>query len=411
MLGVLEGKMKLRAGYAVLGCAIAALALADDIRFDPPNPRPHTSIVAVMQGDWPFSYCGPEVRSVTTEGSTITIHLATSQERVFCPSWNQARVPLGIRPAGIYTVVMNLDDVERVRAQLTVRDDETLRIDPYAVPMSGGVTYIRNPFYPDDPEVTIAGVKVENSGGPVLLMGAPAHAPGAVDVTVSHGTDTITARAALIYYDPATADPAVFEPVLFPVSIDGPGAFFSRWTTVNTLERHPHRFRDWEPCAFCVHPERLTNTQKPWGHLLYVMRGTMDEAILRSFIHEKSRQPESAGTPVPVVRDGDFRETAMRFRMRPPSSGQWRSMIRVWTLTDPGGQYFLVAYPAGTVPLPMTKIPNAEMWFGSIDVTPFMPSNTHFEVESHGFVRKQRWWGMLSITNNQTQQVVIEPAW
>ena len=404
--------MKVRLGFAVLSCLVAASALADDLRFDPPNPNPHTSVVVLTAGDWPFAYCGPRVSSVTTEGRMITVSLATSQGfgDSFCSSRNQARVPLGIRPAGIYTVVVVLDDVERARAILTVRDDTTLLMRPYAVPMSGGDITIRNPFHPDDPEVTIDGAKVQTSGGPVLFMGAPAHAPGAVDVTVTRGSDTITAKAALIYYDPVKADPAVFEPVLFPVSFDGAGAFGSRWTTENTLEFHSgSRFRDFKPCSFCVHPERLANPSKPWGQVMYALRGTIDETILRSVLYEQSRG--GVGTSIPVVRENDFRGPIMRFRMKLPSGGPWRAMVRVWTVTEPRGGYHVISYPNGSIPLPMTRIPNAEMWFGSLDVTPFLADTSYFGVQPRNFATPLRWWAMLSITNNQTQQVTIEPAW
>ena len=81
--------------------------------------------------------------------------------------------------------------------------------------------------------LTIGGITVPAQSGGELYPSAdaPPHAAGVVDVSIDTGFSTITAKAALIYYDPASADPAVFEPILFPVSFQGPGALGSQWIT------------------------------------------------------------------------------------------------------------------------------------------------------------------------------------
>jgi hypothetical protein len=73
--------------------------------------------------------------------------------------------------------------------------------------------------------------------------------------------------------------------------------------------------------------------------------------------------------------------------------------------------------PAQSIPLSVTKIPGTSMWFGSVDVTTLLPKSnvnpTNVLAFPSGYgssVASQLQpliWGMLSITNNDTQQVTI----
>jgi len=69
--------------------------------------------------------------------------------------------------------------------------------------------------------------------GDELVVRAPTHDPGPVDVTIDRGDTTLRSVGAF-YYIPVSAEPpnpAFYEPVLFPVIFAGPGAFGSRWDT------------------------------------------------------------------------------------------------------------------------------------------------------------------------------------
>src|SRR5205823_3285303 len=134
---------------------------------------------------------------------------------------------------------------------------------------------------------------------------------------------TVTSKAALIYYDASAADPAVFEPILFPLSFEGPGAFGSQWTTESFLYANGAGafFRDTLPCSGCstsftIGTKQLINDGNPWGHVLYAMRGTAGSLVMASRIRDTSRQSQTAGTEVPVVRESDFR-AQLRFLNTP----------------------------------------------------------------------------------------------
>jgi hypothetical protein len=376
----------------------------------------------------------PPAKSVVVSGSIITLTLdAYLPPGVGCLTAltpYAALFHLGILPAGSYTVITVSERggvlTERARAALIVRDSETIRFSPYAVPVTGGRIGILNPaaFYGNT--VTIDGV-TGRVGGPTEAppsFDAPPHAPGAVDVVLDLGSRTVTAKAAVIYYDPASTDPAIFEPILFPVSFQGPGALGSQWVNENFISWTPAFFRDPLPCCasfIAGTSAQLLNNANPWGIVLYALRGTADSLHLASRIRDMSRQAETAGTEVPVVRERDFRSRLSFINV--PVNSRYRVMLRLWANGD--DPHFNAALPVSVLstpvpfmPIPMIKIPgNTAMWFGSIDVTSLLtrtPSSPNtLQVYPTGYqadavpLAFPRIWGMLSITNNDTQQVTI----
>jgi hypothetical protein len=414
-----------------LAVLLAPFAAAETIRFDPPNPTGSRSVDAIISGVWRDA-CLPIVKSVVITPTVITLHLdATVPQGVLCA---QSTGPytrtfhVGILPPAAYTVVLVADagstSTELARAPLIVRDAETFAIVPYAVPITGGHITITNIFELPG-MITIGGVTVPlQIGGDIPPWAdAPPHAPGAVDVTIDTALSATTSKAALIYYDPAAADPAVFEPILFPLSFQGPGAFGSQWVTENFLYANSSAayFRDPLPCAGCstsigIGMKQLTNDGNPWGHLLYAMRGTTGSVDFASRVRDNSRQALTAGTEVPIARERDFRGQ-LRF-LNVPVDSRYRVMLRLWSLGD--FPQFIVNVDSlvlDVAPLSVTRIPATAMWFGSIDVTSLVSKGstnpTSVLVYPSGYstccgsLAFPPIWGMLSITNNDTQQVTI----
>jgi hypothetical protein len=411
---------------------MAAIAAADTIAFDPPSPTANHSVDAIVSGLW-NSGCVPPAKSVVVSGSIITLTLdANVPPGIGCTAafTPYARIfHLGILPPGSYTVIAASESAgvvtERARVPMIVRDSETVRFSPYAVPITGGPIAIFNPAVSLGDSVTIDGVTVRLVGptdGPPSFD-APAHAPGAVDVVLDLGSHTVTSKAALIYYDPASTDPAIFEPILFPVSFQGPGALGSQWVTENFISWTPASFRDPLPCCasfIAGTSAQLLNNANPWGIVLYAIRGTADSLQLASRIRDTSRQTETAGTEVPVVRERDFRSRLSFINV--PVNSRYRVMLRLWAIGD--DPHFnaalpvsLLSTPVPFMPIPMSKIPGTAMWFGSIDVTspltrtPSSPNMLQVYSTNYGSdavpLAFLRMWGMLSITNNDTQQVTI----
>ncbi|HXH92209.1 MAG TPA: hypothetical protein VNN25_11560, partial [Thermoanaerobaculia bacterium] len=210
--------------------------------------------------------------------------------------------------------------------------------------------------------------------------------------------------------------------ILFPLSFQGPGAFGSQWTTESFLSSSGSAayFRDPLPCAGCsstftLGTSRLTNDGNPWGHVLYALRGTTGSLELASRIRDTSRQAITAGTEVPVVRERDFR-ALLRF-MNIPVDPKYRVTLRLWALGDyPQYSVGVDAVPALQNGISLTRITGTSMWFGSMDVTSMIkladgnPTNllvTPWPNGGTNLLPAPPIWGMLSITNNDTQQVTI----
>jgi len=411
---------------------LVSAASADTIAFDPPGATVNHSVDAIVSAVW-RNGCTPSVSHVAVAGSTITLHLNASSSLGPCPqalTSYTATFHLGVLPAGSYMVIAvadanNVSD-EVARTTLIVRDAETVTLFPYGVPASGGLILFLNPTGLMDVTFTVDGVTVtprSNSSGLLMAADLPPHAPGAADLTVNSRFSSFTAKAALVYYDPAAADPAVFERILFPLSFQGAGALGSQWTTESFLYANGSLvyFRDPPPCDGCgnlltIGSRQLNANSNPWGHVLYCLRGRVPVLAFASRIRDTSRQSQSAGTEVPVVREGDFRGD-LRF-MNVPLDRRYRVNLRLWSLAD--YPQFIVAngvIPEQQVPLSVTMIPGTEMWFGTIDVTALL-ARGNFEPavitvvpsgypSNHSPVPYPKIWGMLSITNNDTQQVTI----
>ncbi|HEX7679658.1 MAG TPA: hypothetical protein VF713_16115 [Thermoanaerobaculia bacterium] len=409
---------------------VTAIARGETIRFDPPNATAHHSVDAIVSGIWPDG-CVPSVKGVTIAGSTILLRLNTllaPDAGCFESVTQYARTfHLEVLPAGTYTVIAVADSgdnlSELTRTPLIVRDTETLHVEPYAVPTTGGPIVIDNPTDASVASLNIGDVNVPNDSQFVseIRANAPPHAAGAVNVVLNSADGAVTSTAALIYYDPAAADPAVFEPILYPMSFQGFGALGSQWKTENfILAGRTHAFfRDPLPCSGCSTvlgaDVQLFTDDNAWGHLLYAMRGTTGTVDFASRIRDISKvSSATSGTEVPIVRERDFRGQ-LRF-VGIQVDGRYRTSLRMWSLGD-FPEYLVLIGSNPALPLHTENIPGTSMWFGSLDLTPTLlqqkTSPVSITILPSGFgsnfvpITLPPIWGMLSITSNVSQQVTI----
>jgi hypothetical protein len=177
--------------------------------FDPPNPTSATPVIAHVT--IPPTLCTPSSADVARNGASIAIALHFPP----CPLSPPGFVPfdfavnLGVLPAGLYDVITNgtLD-----RGTLVVRDaTPPFDVVPNVVPVTGSEIHLRSTTSPllVCPSVCLP-FSVKIDGKPVavltqapddIVVSAPPHAAGAVDVTLERsagpGVGTLTATAAL----------------------------------------------------------------------------------------------------------------------------------------------------------------------------------------------------------------------
>lgn len=209
----------------------------------------------------------------------------------------------------------------------------------------------------------------------------PPHAAGLIDVTAIDEVRTVTSPGSFKFYAPSyPPDPFVFEPLLFPIAYQGAGAFASMWETKNTLQSAV----TFAPlCADC---------SSAAGHLVYIAREPQP-SVVTSFIRDVSRDPNRAGTPVPIGRDRDFREILKFPRIPLPTNG--RATLRVWSLDDD-----VVVNGLGD-PLVLRRAAPGEPAFTSV------PLSRTFDVPFNLYSAGHRIWALVSITDNATQEVTI----
>ena len=391
--------------------ALSAHAAIVDARFDPPAADDRHSVDLLLFGEEPTS-CVPGSARVVRNGTTIEVHLASlGSACLSAPFYWRYAAPLGVLDAGVYDVAASIDNSKApaVHATLIVRATEPFRVRPFAIPVSGGTVSLEGGAFFE----TILGVKFGDRYGssPGLptadRVPAPPHPPGTVDVTVLTST-TATATAAVTYYDPAAEpDPALFEPVLFPVAYNGAGWLGSQWVTENLLlsSEVATYFRTPLPCNGCT--ARVDSSvlaldgNSAAGILLWAVRGTTAALIAQSRVGEVARG--GGWTEVPVVRESDFRWLPWSYgskelrllNVRLPENA--RATLRVWALDDPGTVF-------GPATLTPTRSAPGEPYFAMADVTDALRRSPDVYLNAQ---KNARVWAMLSITDNETQRVTV----
>jgi hypothetical protein len=389
----------------------------------PPAPDSHTyvRVVAIT------SNCVP-LTTVTVSGQTIVVEVGMQ------PGWAciaEASAPatanIGVLPPGVYQIVIRQKggtDLEK--GTLVVRDaDSGILVSPVGAPADGRRTV---QIYADPPLVSTSSVTFDGmpativgiGGGTPIVVMAPPHGPGTVDVEVHDESGTRKAAAAFTYFDPAAPpDPFVFEPLLFPVAYDGHGEFGSQWQTDNALATGNTLVRLRQPVPVkgrCTGDcttfnwSALLAPQSQSGLLLWVVRrrlplGVTDDFRASSRITELSR-PGSPSTGLPIGRERDFR-TSFIIQDVPLTRSATRVTLRLYALGDVPTTAAVTLTPnngvAVTRSVPLTLVNG--VLFASVDLMPAASQSggERMSVAVGGGWRKL--WGVVTATDNATQAV------
>lgn len=409
---------------------LAALpVVADSVRIEPPAPDTQSFIRVHASGVWPTG-CVPAVREVTRAGNRIEVALESPTQictTVLTPWIATANV--GLLPAGVYDLVVTLrvqagPPSEMARLTLIVRDRAAFSVVPAAASAAAPAAVELRRAAPWPPSARVffggreaAGVKAD---GGTLIATPPALAPGTVDVEVVADGTSQKAAAAFTVFDPASPpDPMLFEPLLFPVDFEGPGAFGSQWTTENVVSPAFGRvwFRSQLPLAGCrTCPSLLADKQRlrvdslAGGRMLWIVRGS-DPVWASSRIRDLSRSAQTAGTAVPVVRESDFRP-GETWIVDVPAGERSRGMLRIYSYGEGPVQVAIgvhrekgdVVFRSAT----LTRATGEDPLYASLDLGTFgLTAGERVDIRLRTGDAGTPLWAMVSITNNETQQVTI----
>lgn len=412
---------------------------AANLWFDPPNPTSRTFVTARTQA---ITNCLPNGADVVRTGQKISI---TVKQPEVCPliltpaDGFPVSADLGFLPAGVYDVTVGADRLLILLAQVSLAVGDgapVMQIFPNVTPGGDDVTIIGAGIAPvcavapcpapavlfgDAPATVIQQISTNQ-----IVVRAPAHAPGTVDVTLSVFGQTFRAIAAFHYFAFDDGhDAAFFEPVLFPVMVQGPGAFGSQWSTEVLLrndndytfpvssifDRHLPLFHDGRPPAHFT-SEVVTNL--PDGYLLYIPRQASPRVFFSTLVRDLSRQAEALGTEMPVVRETDFFDRTFTL-LNVPTDARYRVALRLYRIDDrsmlrirvrqmSSEETALVDEDIELSPAGSHRI----AYIGDLVARyPQLAGKGPLRIDVDTSVASPASWGFVSVTNNATQHVTV----
>jgi hypothetical protein len=425
---------------------LTGAALADTFTGIVLNPRAldsHTALTAVVSGTT-TSLCGQR-GTASVSGQTVTLTIATASGGLPCVgipiavSWS-APVFIGTLPPGNYDLVTKFGTTEVDRRRIAVTDAGApfeLRENVGLTTGGGAVTISANETFAafnttavtfDDQPATILSKSVDK-----VVVSPPPHAAGAVTVKATANGTTLTAVNAFRYVDAnGPADRAAYEPILIPLVFSGAGLFGSQWTTElwvhNLSDADITQFNGPFTVRFCVvapcpqpieanRAVKLDSVQFPNGRMMFVPRGSADALHFALRVRDLSRQSETHGVEIPVVRERDLRVFPFSL-LNVPGDALFRSRLRVYSIDPPkvvGVRLFTMTNPAQQVAalLLFMDPPTADFpAYGEIDLDPIirkagLPGPFRVQIEPSFLTVSPAYWAFVSVTNNQTQNVTV----
>lgn len=245
-------------------------------------------------------------------------------------------------------------------------------------------------------------------------------------------------------------DLSTYEKILLPVAVRSslaplPGANGSLWqTVVSVTNRSDEHVEVWGgffscnilcPFAFWVAPGATAVPDYvglPGPNpsvFLSVSPERADDIVVHLRVQDVSRQSETAGTNVPVIRAEDLFTDRIDL-LDIPSSSNFRSMLRVYEFdgsTEPPAARVRIFSYGGRAALEDTLVLDEQLPFitgtdgngrreaGFIQLTlprfDSLPAATRLRIEVTPVGPGLRFWAFVSVTHNETQHLtVIAPA-
>jgi len=300
-------------------------------------------------------------------------------------------------------------------------------VNPSTVFVGGGtpITVLYEGKFAQTPTAAIDGVSApanETTPGTVTLT-APKHASGAAQLTLM-GANGETATATLHYYS-ATDD---WMPLLLPIAaLNVPGANGSLWTTESVLVNLGTESID----VLRVFPFPVSSShvkagarqpldfvwQPGGGALIWVPRWALGSLAVNSRVSDVSRQSQTWGTELPVVRGDQFATTVTLINV--PTAPRFRNMLRVYIPNFFSFRFRLIGKPLDGDQTLFDITRDIQMpHLAPPDVTPGLPASAAIDLATlpnfHAADRLRLTitsdvpvWAFVSVTNNETQHVTL----
>jgi IPT/TIG domain len=288
------------------------------------------------------------------------------------------------------------------------------------------------------------GLSVEFGGTPatdvelinptLIFATSPIHVPGTVDVKVNQmdGSDPNfdVAENAFTYLDePLEALEAVLFPIFTPPVNGAFGAVFHTTARVASRGQALDLYGVDTNCTLIdppLDPTRpyrvgasesvlLTSCSESAGRLFYVARDRVDDLVANLRVTDVTRNSQSHGVEIPVVREDDFTTIGKVVLLGVPIDPRFRNTLRIYGLRR-GPQEVHVTVNGVTHPLTLQMSDNLfEPSFATFTAFPtaeqLPPDQRTVTVTiqdplgGRGIAGATPFWAFVSVTNNETQQI------
>jgi len=268
-----------------------------------------------------------------------------------------------------------------------------------------------------------------------IVVIAPPHDAGPADIVIHTFTGTITLPGGFLYGEP---DSTEYETLLLPVTESVRGANGSLWeatTTISNTSDSPvfvqmsncDRSHDTAPCPpTLIGPHETIHPRiQEWFGLatgVLVPRGALDSIDVQLRIQDISRQSQTFGTSIPVVRRDQFRRVVRLHDI--PTDPQFRSTLRIYGCHPLGAIYVNIRLfdESSAKLIASTRGQGGPLYFGignpfsypEVTITSLLNAlpeiaaypRIGIEVDSI-YAPQDPLWAFVSVTNNETQHVTI----
>ena len=260
-----------------------------------------------------------------------------------------------------------------------------------------------------------------------IAVRLPQHAPGTVNVSVG----PVSSVAAFHFFDPnGQRDSAFFEPVMYPVVFNGRGPFGAQWDTELTLHNNNDYFITAPGTIFTTfcfpgcEPRPTPNASilvlgqnRPDGRIEFFPRQAMPRLNFNIVVRDLSKGDLNLGTEVPVVREDDLYDRAFSISNIPVDQ-RYRIAVRLYDTAGPSRVRMRIHKVNTVTPFVsevVTLQPNSDSGAAThmigdlVGVFPQLAGRGPLRIDIIPEVEptSRSLWGLVSITNNATNQVTV----
>ena len=425
----------------VLAVAVPLFAQLEGIRVYPPAPTTDTPVTIGV-----ITSCFLDANySVEVSERTVTVVVAP---RGSCPSPPLPvlkRFDIGKLPAGSYRLryrFVGVGEIVDTGRDIHVRyatNPARFEIHPFAVRTNPAGLQLRVSSQEticqagdcSDITIRVGGTKVSSpirrENANTIWFEAPPHPVGLQNVVIekTNPISTWIAPDSLLYFN--GPDLGAFERILFPVLFDAPGANGSLWRAEGAISNpNPYfveNYNSLEPmvCYLCgelLAPGeyvRLTGGEWPQGVALLAPRVEAPELDFALRVRDVSRQAESFGTEIPVVREADMIMDKPIRLLDVPLDPNYRVKLRIYAYEPvPIDQPVVLALNRQTN---QVRSSHRLTLKSSCEGCPTMPDYAELDLPAGTADERVTLsitmppgtpsWAFVTVTNNTTQQVTV----